>query len=1150
MRFRLQAKKAMSLTVAGVLALGCSETQGPPDEHPAPLPPTPFVVSSPVPAPPSASASVARSVPDAWTAVYVSLPPGTISGGHTATILDERVGSSASVAIVDGGFDPAPLVAEVGDTLSIAVQTDSGSLAYRCVVAAGKPPIVVRTSPPPHKRDIALNARMVIVFSTPIDSATLNSTSIQLWRQTTPVSGDIAFGDPARLTATFAPDSMLAELTDYELRVSQDVRGFDGAPLKAPVSVPFTTEAASAAPLYSVGGTVTGLVGSGLVLLNDGGDPLTVTANGPFSFATTIAGGTPYAATVLTQPANPAQTCVVTNGSGTVADANITTIAIACTASGSNGILRVTVVTTGPDIPANDTVAVDYGSRFYTAIAPSNGVDSLVLTPGAHRVGLAVAQNCTVTSPNFVLLTVVAGAPTELAFSVTCVANGTARVTVATSGPDAPSAYSIVLGPIGFTVSLPFNGTASFALAAGVHEVVLLVPQNCTVTSPNDLSVTASAGATTDIAFGVTCVANGTARVTVATTGPDAPSAFSVHVGPVSSGSGFAVSVPSNGTVSFALALGTHSVSLPIPSNCTVAGADTLSVTVAASGPTEIAFSLTCAATSTGILRITETTTGRNGPVVYGVYATRIPPAPYSYTDSTRGGVVSLGVAPGRYVVNLRLPPDCTESPYGPNVTVVSGGTTSVPFTIACGPDDPLGYTVGGRVTGLVGSGLVLRNNGGDDLAVAADGPFTFATPLANGSAYSVTVSRQPGPGQFCGVSNGAGRSDSANIAAVAVACAAVPADLVFTSVTAGTFANCGVTAAGAAYCWGDNRFGSIGDGTTTNRLVPVLVAGGVKFTAVTTGGSTCGVTAAGAAYCWGENTSGQLGIGTTSGPQTCILYPCSLAPAAVAGGLSFAEVTANGDHACGITAAGTAYCWGDNQFGMLGIGSAAGPEQCINMGYPGGMAFPCSRLPVAVAGGLSFARLSAGGAHTCGVTAAGAAYCWGYNIDGQVGDGTTTNLASPVLVAGGVSFAAVAAGNSHSCGLTPAGAVYCWGNNGGGQLGDGTTSDRWNPEQVLGGVRFAAVTAGDEHTCGITGAGAAYCWGYNAFGQLGDGTTTNRSIPVLVAGGLSFAAVTAGNGRTCGVTAAGAAYCWGGGGLGDGTTNSSSVPVKVAGQP
>ena len=343
-------------------------------------------------------------------------------------------------------------------------------------------------------------------------------------------------------------------------------------------------------------------------------------------------------------------------------------------------------------------------------------------------------------------------------------------------------------------------------------------------------------------------------------------------------------------------------------------------------------------------------------------------------------------------------------------------------------------------------------------------------------------------------------------------------------TIAAGYGDGCALNVSGQAFCWGNNLAGNLGDGTTTNRLVPTPVAGGLTFASLSAGYfRTCGVTTSGTAYCWGS----VVGDSTITN---------RLVPTPVAGGLTFASLSAGVlAHTCGVTTGGVAYCWGGNLAGELGDGTTNMPEF----------------VPTPVAGGLAFTAVSAGAYHTCGVTTNGGAYCWGSNAFGQFGDGTTTDRPVPAPVAGGLTFASVSAGWWHTCGVTTSGAAYCWGDN--SFLGDGTNTGRLVPTPVAGSLTFTTLSAGPGETCGVTTSGAAYCWGYNAFGQLGDGTTISRLLPTPVTGGLTFAVVSAGveveTGHACGVTRGGAAYCWGAnnGGLGDGTTPDRSVPTPVA---
>ena len=385
---------------------------------------------------------------------------------------------------------------------------------------------------------------------------------------------------------------------------------------------------------------------------------------------------------------------------------------------------------------------------------------------------------------------------------------------------------------------------------------------------------------------------------------------------------------------------------------------------------------------------------------------------------------------------------------------------------------------------------------------------------FTGGDAFSCAI--RPGAGVYCWGDNHYGQLGAGNASwPYPVFSVLAPA---LSQVTSGPSADhtCGLTSAGAAYCWGSSGYGQLGNGTTDQRLMPtpVTMPSGATFASLTGGGfHTCALTSAGAAYCWGSNGVGQLGdwTGTTRLTPTAVTMPS---------GVTFASLTAGRHHTCGLTSGGAAYCWGYNGYGQLGDGTT------LNRLAPSVVAMPS---------GVTFVSLAGGSNHTCGLTSAGAGYCWGYNPDGQLGDGTTTTRLAPTAVTmpSGVTFASLAAGQTHTCGLTSAGAAYCWGSNSDGQLGDGTTTTRLMPTAVItpGGVTFASLTGGQHHTCGLTAAGAAYCWGDNGFGQLGDGTTTTRLTPIAVTmpGGVTFASLTVGQTHACGRTSAGAAYCWGG---------------------
>lgn len=310
-----------------------------------------------------------------------------------------------------------------------------------------------------------------------------------------------------------------------------------------------------------------------------------------------------------------------------------------------------------------------------------------------------------------------------------------------------------------------------------------------------------------------------------------------------------------------------------------------------------------------------------------------------------------------------------------------------------------------------------------------------------------------------------------------------VPVDVVgvesgISAITVASEHSCAIALDGSAKCWGNNNFGQLGRDDVLYSSIAVNVMGIAQVSAISAGGEhTCALTTTGGVKCWGDNYYGELGDGTYTG---------SYSPVDVVGlGSGVSAISAGIHHTCAITTSGGVKCWGNNYNGQLGDGSTT-----------------ASTTPVDVVGLTSgVVAISSGGYHTCALTSAGAVKCWGYNYFGQLGNGSTANSLTPVTVASLASgVSAVSAGVDHSCAVTTAGGAKCWGYNTYAQLGDGTTTDSSTPVDVVGlGISVNTISAGREHTCAVTTAGGVKCWGRNLSGRLGDGTTLDRFHPVDV---------------------------------------------------
>jgi alpha-tubulin suppressor-like RCC1 family protein len=302
-------------------------------------------------------------------------------------------------------------------------------------------------------------------------------------------------------------------------------------------------------------------------------------------------------------------------------------------------------------------------------------------------------------------------------------------------------------------------------------------------------------------------------------------------------------------------------------------------------------------------------------------------------------------------------------------------------------------------------------------------------------------------------------------------------------------------------------------------------------FTQIAVGSNhTCGITGTQRLYCWGSDANGNLGSGTTASDCVGLFLGCSLLPIPVTGAERFVFVTAGLYHTCALTSTGAAYCWGGNAYGQVGVG-VVGNE---------------IRAPTAVIGGHTFSSISAGYMHTCGIDTTGDTWCWGWDLNGQLGAGVTgadrcsllfSNepcSGTPLKVAGSVRFAEVTGSQKTSCGRALSGAAYCWGDGVGGtdstdcHFGQSAGCTR-TPLLQVGGATFKRVGMGAAYRCGQKSDGVLWCWGADFFGAFGNGTAITNSPDTLirVAAGKSYSQVTFGYGHICGLNS-GSVECWG----------------------
>jgi alpha-tubulin suppressor-like RCC1 family protein len=830
-----QPKRSAGIAL-GVIAglgwlVGCSDNLSGPCTSCTTTLPTGVIVSNPVPSAALASnsqAGMARAGSGASDVVYVSLDPGTAPGGTRAIV--RRAGDATSVnpVVVDGGFDPVAIVAQAGDSIDVVVTDPGGAVVYqaRAAVVAIRPPVIVRTDPPPKKRDVPLNASIVIVFSEPIDSTTLTPASVRLLRGGTAVAGSVHVLDVAQVKAAFVPDAPLAAQTDYQLVVSQTVRDRDGQALVAAETVPFTTGSSLTGPPAFISFSVD----SGMALLPGATFQMTATVrdaagneltNQPIAWFTTDSSVLTVSATGLLTAVGDGYAYV---GANAGVASNQTSVRVSALAAKSVSVSPGTTA-----VGAGDTVMLTATVRDSTGRI----INHPSVTWSSSASGVATVATASL-DPRIATVTGLSPGSVTITASIST-GSASADLTV---GPPVPVS-AVTVAPA--SARLVVQGTVQLAATLRDASGKVLFPRATAWTSDN------AALAMVDTNGLVTASGVGSATVTATSEGVSGTAAISVTTIVFQSLSANYSNTCGLTTGGAAYCWGdnyfgqlgnrsTTSSSVPVP----VTGG--LSFTLVTVGQ-----AFACGLTSGG----TAYCWGSNAGGALGDGSTTDRSVPVQVSGGLKFTSLSGGLA---HTCGLTTSGAayCWGSTTGSSVPVpVTGGLS---FTL---------LTTGDQSTcGLIASGAAYCWGGSGSLPMPVPGGLSFTTlstqfgtvcgVTANGAAYCW------GDNSFGEIGDGSLTNRSVPVPVIG--------GLSFSTVSPGGYHVCGLPPSGAAYCWGRDVDGELGDGLNSDVSFPVPVAGGLSFTMVRSGGyHACGISTAGVAYCWGNNYFGQLGDGSTT---------------------------------------------------------------------------------------------------------------------------------------------------------------------------------------------------------------------------------------------------------------------------------------------
>ncbi|MBC7694494.1 MAG: T9SS type A sorting domain-containing protein [Burkholderiales bacterium] len=345
-------------------------------------------------------------------------------------------------------------------------------------------------------------------------------------------------------------------------------------------------------------------------------------------------------------------------------------------------------------------------------------------------------------------------------------------------------------------------------------------------------------------------------------------------------------------------------------------------------------------------------------------------------------------------------------------------------------------------------------------------------------------------------------------------------------SVSSGLHHSLAIKVTGTLFAWGENNFGQLGDGTTTNQTAPLQIGAEVKWVSINAGSiHSLALKADGTLWSWGDNSYGELGDGTVVQQNSPVQIGTDNSWVTFATGLGYSVA---------LKSNGTLHTWGKNTSGQIGDGTT------LQKNLPTQVAFDFTE----------YVNVSTGAYHTFIVKSDGTLLAWGGGGYGRLGDGVTSSLRTiPFQIGADTKWVSVLAGGSGSIGIKADGTLWTWGYNYNGQLGDGTTSDRNTPGQIGVDHDWVSVSLGSSHCLALKADGTLWAWGANYYGEVGDGTNVDRYSPVQVGTDTKWMSVTAGINHSFGIKSDGTLWAWGDnqyGALGDGSNTVRYNPVQI----